>query len=85
MCFLQIGCAGLAFQRFKSGTSAAFTEGIGEYDANIPDGQYQSYPGGQEDGNFQEPPFAQQGTADFARFWVDFSETEPNKKMSSFF
>ena len=64
----QIGCAGLAFQRFKAGTSAAFTEGLTDYDGQIPDGQYQSYPGRPDDGAYNEPPFGQQGSAEFDRF-----------------
>jgi len=61
--FCWIGCAGLAFQRFKAGTTAAFTEGLGDYDGHLPDGQYQSYPGGPDEGNYHEPPFGQQGMA----------------------
>jgi len=65
--FSWIGCVGLAFQRYKAGSSAAFTEGIGDLDGSMPDGQYQSYPGGPDDGGYHEAPFNQQGN-DFARF-----------------
>jgi len=50
------GCAILAFQRFKSGGQAAFTENITE-DGGMPaDGQYQTY-GGANDGQYADPPF----------------------------
>ena len=54
----------MAFQRFKSGGQAAFTENITE-DGGMPaDGQYQTY-GGANDGQYADPPFnggEQQGT-----------------------
>ena len=54
----------MAFQRFKSGGQAAFTENITD-DGGMPaDGQYQTY-GGANDGQYADPPFnggEQQGT-----------------------
>jgi len=52
--FAWLGCAVLAFQRFKAGGQAAFTEGIPE-DGTMPDGQYQTYTA--TEGQYAEPPF----------------------------
>lgn len=60
--FLQGGCAFFAFQRFKAGSDAAFSQGLGDEDAMQPDGSYQAYPGGAEDGGqYSEPPFSAGG------------------------
>ena len=69
-----MGCAVLAFQRFKAGGQAAFTEGIPE-DGTMPDGQYQTYTA--TDGQYAEPPFnggEQQGTS--VHYWK--SKKRPN-------
>ncbi|KAL7287611.1 hypothetical protein TKK_0018257 [Trichogramma kaykai] len=68
-CFFSIfswaGCAWFAFQRFKQGTDAAFTQ---SYEADPSQSQgYTSYPDA-TDAAYQEPPFGQQqqrGMGDF--------------------
>ena len=76
---MQVGCAGLAFQRYKAGSDTAFTEGLGDEDtAAPPDGQYQNYPAEQGGGGYTEPPFSQPGqgmdNASFTRYWVTSSK-----------
>jgi len=61
-----LGSVGLAYQRFKAGSSAAFSQDVGEGGGLHEEDKYQAYPGGPEDmgGTYGEQPFqggAQQG------------------------
>lgn len=61
-----LGSVGLAYQRFKAGSTAAFSQDVGEASGLNEEDKYQAYPGGPEDmaGNYGEQPFqggAQQG------------------------
>ena len=61
-CYLQLGSVGLAYQRFKMGSEAAFTQGLGE--EGMEDQQYgQQYGGGPEDmgGRYGDQPFKDSG------------------------
>ena len=50
-----MGSVGLAYQRFKAGSNAAFSQGLGDQGGMGQDGN--QYPGGPEDTGYNDPPF----------------------------
>ena len=56
----QGGAAFLAYQRYKAGTSSAFSAGLGDEDGGCPEGTYTAYDEGENGGTgqYSEPPFA---------------------------
>ena len=58
---VQGGAAFLAYQRYKAGTSSAFSAGLGDEDGGCPEGTYTAYDEGENGGGtgqYSEPPFA---------------------------
>jgi len=65
--FAWAGCGILAFQRFKSGSSAAFTTDLGTgEEANGVPGEF-----GYDDGQYNQPPFSGGGQSGIEadKFW----------------
>jgi len=51
------GGAFLAYQRYKAGTSTAFSSGLGDEDGGCPEGTYTAYDE-ENGGQYSEPPFS---------------------------
>ena len=58
----QGGGSFLAYQRYKAGTSTAFSAGLGDEDGGCPEGTYTAYDE-ENGGQYSEPPFSDGGAA----------------------
>ena len=58
----QGGGSFLAYQRYKAGTSTAFSAGLGDEDGGCPEGTYTAYDE-ENGGQYSEPPFSDGGGA----------------------
>ena len=75
---MKAGCAILAFQRFKSGSSAAFTTDLGTgEDANGMPADF-----GYDDGQYNQPPFSGGGQSGTNRGLYGFLAAGPGLASS---